>query len=92
MEALRIFETFVFCLSSLGDYSDEVAELSEETCSEWLSVLNRAKLLSMSSKTFKDIERHSKTRALRLVYFFGEGRGQLELLPFDEDSDAVEIS
>ncbi|CAK9068639.1 unnamed protein product [Durusdinium trenchii] len=55
-----------------GDYSDEVAELTEESCSEWLSLLNRARLM--------------------LVYIFGEGRGQLELLPFDEDSDSVEIA
>eukprot|EP00435_Cladocopium_sp_Y103_P060539 s121_g22.t1 len=55
-----------------GDYSDEVAELTEESCSAWISLLNRARLM--------------------LVYFFGEGRGQLELLPFDEDSDAVELS
>ena len=55
-----------------GDYSDEVAELTEESCSEWISLLNRARLM--------------------LVYIFGEGRGTLELLPFDEDSDAVELS
>ncbi|CAL1159145.1 unnamed protein product, partial [Cladocopium goreaui] len=54
-----------------GDYSDEVAELTEESCSKWISLLNRARLM--------------------LVYIFGEGRGQLELLPFDEDSDAVEL-
>lgn len=54
-----------------GDYSDEIAELTEDTCTSWLSLLNRARFM--------------------LVYFFGEGRGQLELTPFDEDSQSVEI-
>eukprot|EP00440_Ansanella_granifera_P025272 gb/GFBE01027447.1/.p1 GENE.gb/GFBE01027447.1/~~gb/GFBE01027447.1/.p1 ORF type:complete len:928 (+),score=221.30 gb/GFBE01027447.1/:1-2784(+) len=55
-----------------GDCSDEVVDLTEESCSSWISKLTRAKLM--------------------MVYFFGEGRGQLEMMPFDEDSAAVEIT
>lgn len=54
-----------------GDPGAEVAELTEESCSSWISTMNRAKVM--------------------VIYFLGEGDGRLEMQPFDEDSDSIEI-